>query len=108
MPTVVLQPGSTIFVTGVNGLVGSHVADQLLTKGYHVRGAVRDVEKSRWLVEYFAGKNQEGKFELVSVPDMTVDGCYDELVKGMFPRHFLSSTESSLATAALRKYNMAS
>lgn len=83
MPTLAIHPGSTIFVTGVNGLIGSHIADQLLARGYHVRGAVREVEKCAWLTEYFAGKHKDAKFELVSVPDMTVEGCYDEAVKGM-------------------------
>jgi nucleoside-diphosphate-sugar epimerase len=82
MPTLALHPGATIFVTGVNGLIGSHIADQLLARGYHVRGAVRDVEKTKWLAEYFTGKHKAAKFELVSVPDMTTEGCYDEAVKG--------------------------
>ncbi|KAF2797416.1 NAD(P)-binding protein [Melanomma pulvis-pyrius CBS 109.77] len=82
MPALAIHPGSTVFVTGVNGLIGSHIADQLLARGYHVRGAVRDVEKCAWLTEYFADKHKGAKFELVSVPDMTVEGCYDEAVKG--------------------------
>ena len=82
MPTVVLYPGSTIFVTGVNGLIGSHIADQLLARGYHVRGAVREVDKCGWLAEYFSTKYKDARFELVGVPDMSVEGCYDEGVKG--------------------------
>ncbi|KAF2644862.1 dihydroflavonol-4-reductase [Massarina eburnea CBS 473.64] len=82
MPTIVINPGATIFVTGVNGLIGSHVADQLLKKGYNVRGAVRDIVKSKWLSDYFNGKYQGVKFELVAVPDMAVEGCYDDVVKG--------------------------
>ncbi|KAF2729036.1 dihydroflavonol-4-reductase [Polyplosphaeria fusca] len=81
MPTLVLQPGALIFVTGVNGLIGSHIADQLLARGYNVRGAVRDVEKSAWLSDYFTGKHTAAHFELVSVPDMTIEGCYDAVVK---------------------------
>ncbi|KAJ4350196.1 uncharacterized protein N0V89_008817 [Didymosphaeria variabile] len=81
MSEVTIQPGSTIFVTGVNGLIGSYIVDVLLKKGYNVRGAVRDVEKSKWLLDYFNGK-QDVKLELVSVPDMTVEGCYDDVVKG--------------------------
>ncbi|KAF2712068.1 NAD(P)-binding protein [Pleomassaria siparia CBS 279.74] len=82
MPTIAIHPGSTIFVTGINGLIGSHIADQLLIRGYHVRGAVRDVVKCRWLAEYFTDKYKDANFELVSVPDMTADGCYDKAVKG--------------------------
>jgi hypothetical protein len=90
MPTVVIQPNATIFVTGVNGLIGSYVAEQLLARGYNVRGAVRNVEKSKWLKEYFDGKSYDAKFELVEVPDMTVEGCYDDLLEGkfLFPRRW--------------------
>jgi nucleoside-diphosphate-sugar epimerase len=85
MPTVVLKPGTTIFVTGVNGLIGSHVADQLLTRGYNVRGAVRNVDKTKWLKEYFDEKFDAGQFNVVEVPDMTVEGCYDSLLEGTLP-----------------------
>jgi nucleoside-diphosphate-sugar epimerase len=86
MPIVVVQRGATVLVTGVNGLIGSHVADQLLRRGYNVRGAVRDVEKNKWLAKYFDAQYKEAKFELVAVPDMTVEGCYDKVVQGMSSR----------------------
>lgn len=76
-------------------LIGSHVTDQLLARGYKVRGAVRDVEKSSWLTAFFADKYPSAEFSLVSVPDMTVEGCYDEVVKGMFYSLFLFWLSSS-------------
>ena len=82
MPTVAIQPGATIFVTGANGLIGSYVIDLLLKMGYNVRGAVRSSDKCKWLADYFHGKYDGVKFEMVDVPDMTLDGCYDEAVKG--------------------------
>jgi nucleoside-diphosphate-sugar epimerase len=82
MPAVVIKPGATVFVTGVNGLIGSHVVDQLLLRGYNVRGAVRDIEKAKWLKEYFDGVYNDAKFEMVEVPDMTTVGCYDDLLEG--------------------------
>jgi nucleoside-diphosphate-sugar epimerase len=82
MPTVVIKPGATVFVTGVNGLIGSYVAEQLLVRGYNVRGAVRSIEKTKWLREYFDGKGFDSKLELVEVPDMTIEGCYDDLLEG--------------------------
>jgi nucleoside-diphosphate-sugar epimerase len=82
MPAFTIQPGAVIFVTGVNGLVGSHVADQLLKRGYNVRGAVRNVEKCKWVSDYFDSKYKDVALELVIVPDMTAEGCYDEVVKG--------------------------
>jgi nucleoside-diphosphate-sugar epimerase len=83
MPTVVIKPGATVFVTGVNGLIGSHIVDQLLKRGYNVRGAVRHAQKHGYLIEYFNDKYKEAKFELVDVPDMTAEGCYDKVVDGI-------------------------
>ncbi|KAL6706544.1 hypothetical protein ACN47E_005300 [Coniothyrium glycines] len=83
MPTVVLRPGVTVFVTGVNGLIGSHIVDQLLLRGYHVRGAVRNVEKNTWLVDWFTKKYNNVRLDLVDVPDMTEEGCYDDVVDGV-------------------------
>ena len=81
MSDLAIQPGATIFVTGANGLIGSYIIDVLLKKGYNVRGAVRDADKCSWLLDHFNGK-QDAKLELVSVPDMTVESCYDDIVKG--------------------------
>lgn len=81
----VLKPGCTILVTGVSGFVGSHVADQLLNAGYRVRGTTRDTTKSSWLVALFEGKYGIGKFELVSVPDLTLPGAFDLALKGIDP-----------------------
>ncbi|KAK1980913.1 NAD dependent epimerase/dehydratase [Colletotrichum cereale] len=78
----VIPTGSLVLVTGVNGYIGSHVADQFLHYGYNVRGAVRDVIKSSWLCDLFEGKYGKGRFELAAVPDMSAEGAYDEVVKG--------------------------
>jgi nucleoside-diphosphate-sugar epimerase len=84
MPTVVIQPGATVFVTGVNGLIGSYVVDQLLVRGYNVRGAVRSLERTKWLKNYFDDKYKDAtvKLELVEVPDMMLEGCYDDFLDG--------------------------
>lgn len=82
MPTLALEAGTTIFVTGVNGLIGSHITDQLLERGYNVRGAVRNAKKHQYLVDYFSEKHKDAKLELVNVPDMTIEGCYDNFTQG--------------------------
>ncbi|KAH3946374.1 hypothetical protein HBH98_057810 [Parastagonospora nodorum] len=83
MSSVVVKPGAFVFVTGVNGLIGSYIVDQLLVRGYKVRGAVRNVEKTKWLKEYFDSKFGSENFEVVEVPDMTIEGCYDNLLEGV-------------------------
>ena len=36
-------------ITGANGFIGSHLADQLLARGFHVRALVRRTSNLRWL-----------------------------------------------------------
>lgn len=85
LPKLAVPKGSAVLVTGANGLLGSHIADQFLTYGYKVRGTVRDLEKSSWLVDVFEKNYGKGSFELFKVPDMAVESAYNEAVKGGRP-----------------------
>ncbi|KAL3469136.1 NAD(P)-binding protein [Aspergillus californicus] len=82
LPNPAIPKGSLVVVTGVNGWVGSQVANQFLASGYRVRGTVRDIVKSAWLTALFNGKYGTGNFELVIVKDMNVDGAFDNVTKG--------------------------
>lgn len=85
MPSIenpAIPKGATVLVTGANGLLGSHIADQFLEYGYNVRGTVRDTEKNAWLAQLFEKNHGPGRFELFKVPDMTAEGAYNEAVKG--------------------------
>lgn len=79
----VIPQGSTCLVTGVNGYIASHVADQFLQKGYKVRGTAREKAKAKWLEELFEGKYGQGVFEVVVVGDLSVEGAFDEAIKGL-------------------------
>lgn len=74
----VITPGSTVLVTGANGFIGSHIADQLIQAGYLVRGTTRDLAKSAWITEMFDKKYGKGKLEAVIVKDMADKGAFDE------------------------------
>ncbi|KEF62907.1 uncharacterized protein A1O9_00881 [Exophiala aquamarina CBS 119918] len=78
-----VPPGSTVLVTGVNGFLGSHIADQFLRNGYKVRGTVRDPIKEAWALDIFSRLYGKDKFELVGVPEMELEGAYDEAAKGV-------------------------
>jgi len=69
-------------VTGANGYIASHTADQLLQAGYKVRGTVRDTHKASWLNALLEKRHGPGRFETVVVSDMSQDGAFDEAVKG--------------------------
>lgn len=74
---------STVLVTGINGYVGSHVADQLLKAGYRVRGTARDVSKAKNLLNLWEEQYGKGRVEVVAVPKIGIEGAFDEAVKGV-------------------------
>jgi nucleoside-diphosphate-sugar epimerase len=74
---------SIVLVTGVNGYIGSHVADQLLEAGYRIRGTCRSASKAQALSDLWRKKYGQGRFEIVAVPDMSKEGAFDEAVKGI-------------------------
>ena len=78
----VLQPDSLIFVTGVNGFLGSHIANQFLLAGYRVKGTVRNLKKNAWLRELFHERYGQGRFEVVEVEDLSVVGSLDSYLHG--------------------------
>lgn len=82
--TTAIPAGSWVLVTGASGFLASHITSQFLKRGFRVRGTVRDVNKSSWLVEGpFKSYAEDGIFELVAVPDLGVAGAYDEAIKGV-------------------------
>lgn len=78
-----IPKGSTVLVTGVNGFIGSHVADQFLQLGFKVRGTARDVQKYTWMKDLFTKNYGESQFELVAVPDITVEGAFEAAAKNV-------------------------
>ncbi len=79
---VVLEKGSLVVVTGVNGNIASHIADQLIKAGYRVRGTVRSKARGAWVVDHFDKKYGPGKIELAEVPDMSAEGAFNDAVVG--------------------------
>lgn len=84
--TPAIPCNSLVLVTGVNGFIGSHVADQLMEAGYKVRGTVRMVSKADGLKAFWDMKYGPGKIEIVEVPEMATKGSFDKAVKGAFWR----------------------
>lgn len=77
-----LTAGDTVLVTGSNGFIGSHIVDQCLTAGLHVRGSVRSLERSQWTQDLFDAKYGKGRFERVHVPDFSAPGAYHKAMAG--------------------------
>ncbi|WXC67674.1 hypothetical protein SNK03_013490 [Fusarium graminearum] len=83
LPTAIPR-GSWVLVTGANCYTGSHVVIELLNRGFHVRGTVRNLEYSKWLLEHPSVRSfaDEEKVELV-LADTSKPGDFDEAVKGV-------------------------
>lgn len=73
--------GQTILVTGINGFIASHIGRQLLEKGFAVRGTSRSASAGPQL-RRSAFKGFEEHYEHLVVPDMTVEGAFDEASQG--------------------------
>lgn len=100
--TPALPPGSKIFVTGVNGFIGSHIADQLLAEGYRVTGTTRDLTKVAWLQGLLSGNMAMGnlkpsRFLTSAAMELTMD-----LSTVREPR--LSASENYVLTRAHQGY----
>lgn len=78
----VVSPGSRILVTGVSGFIGSHVADQLLARGYSVTGTTRDASKIAWIQQLFDNKYGTGKFNIVEIADFNKTAVFDTVLEG--------------------------
>ncbi|EEU33936.1 uncharacterized protein NECHADRAFT_55822 [Fusarium vanettenii 77-13-4] len=107
-----IPTGSTVLVTGVNGLIGSHVANEFLERGYNVRGTVRDVSKSAWVQDLFVKQYGQDKFTLFPVIDLALTEAFEEAVKGVAavvhvasPLDWGTSTESLITNAVVGAMN---
>ncbi|KAK0707265.1 aldehyde reductase [Lasiosphaeris hirsuta] len=81
-----IPTGSWILITGATGWLASHMIKEFLERGYRVRGTVRDLEKSSWLItDIFKAEHDRGDFELALVADLTTSGtgAYDGAVAGV-------------------------
>ena len=56
---------ATVLVTGASGFIGIHIVNDLISKGYNVRGSVRSIAKGDYLQEMFGDR-----YESVIVEDM--------------------------------------
>lgn len=81
---LVMAPSSNplVLVTGVNGFIAARTVEAYLLAGYNVRGTVRSVRSGKGISEALAEYVSAGRFEVVTVEDITVPGAFDEAVKG--------------------------
>lgn len=69
-----------VLVTGANGYIAGPTIEAFLKAGYSVRGTVRSLPGADALKNALA--DYGSKLEIVQVPDITLDGAFDEAVRG--------------------------
>ncbi|KAJ3456624.1 hypothetical protein MRS44_016647 [Fusarium solani] len=79
----IVPPQGLVLVTGVNGFIGSHIANNLLGLGYQVRGTVRSTDKAAWITEAMQERNPSSHFEVAIVPDVTAPDAWGKVVQGV-------------------------
>ncbi len=78
-----MSPGpitdALVLVTGASGFIASHIVDQLLQRGYRVRGTVRDPERARAEGHLTGLTGAAERLELVGA-DLMEDHAFDDPV----------------------------
>ena len=85
----------TIVHTGAGGFVGTEVTKQLLERGYTVRATVRDKQSSSVGHLLGLGDALPGTLEIAEA-DLSIDGSFDEAIKGSTFVYILVFCSSSL------------
>ncbi|GAA6018687.1 hypothetical protein JCM11491_001261 [Sporobolomyces phaffii] len=79
MPTVTEK--SHVLLTGASGFLAAHIAQQLVERGFKVRGTVRSKEKGDFLKKNVVDNSDN--FDFVIVEDVEQEGAFDDAVKGV-------------------------
>lgn len=83
MSSTTIATSERVLVTGINGFIASHVADQILSAGFNVRGTVRTLEKGENVRKVLEERYGSGRIEIVAVENMAIAGAFDDATKGL-------------------------
>ncbi|KAF7872381.1 hypothetical protein EAF04_003302 [Stromatinia cepivora] len=91
---------STVLITGINGYIASVLGLHLLEAGYSIRGTTRRLSSTEPLLKGPYAPYID-RVKMYEVPDMTISGAFDEVVKGVNGIfHTASPIDFSLTTYA--------
>lgn len=71
-----------VLISGVNGYIGSRIAEAYLEAGYSVRGTVRSIASAMPLRNFFQERGWSDRFEVVEVKDITKPSAFDSAIQG--------------------------
>lgn len=78
-----MKDSKKVLLTGVTGFLGSHTTIQLLEKGYHVLGTMRDLSRSESIKAVIAEHTDKIDNLSFAQADLSDDSVWENLVKGM-------------------------
>lgn len=78
-PPIKMSP--TILVTGASGFIAAHVVNELLKRGYNVRGTVRSENAAATSLKIHETYRAQLSFTIV--PDIAAPGAFNEAVQGV-------------------------
>jgi uncharacterized protein YbjT (DUF2867 family) len=97
MPDSGLTKTSYVLVTGATGFIGAHVVDNLLARGFFVRGATRAAQKGEQMKA--ARPQYASKLDFVVIEDFTRVGVFDAAMDGI---------DAVIHVASVRQYTQQS
>lgn len=69
-----------VLVTGATGFIGAHIVDNLLARGFRVRGTTRSLAKGQAMLD--ARPEHRGNLEFVRIEDFEKSADFTEAVAG--------------------------
>ncbi|KAJ3905185.1 hypothetical protein F5879DRAFT_1076943 [Lentinula edodes] len=73
------MPSDVIFLTGATGFLGSHILNQLLAKGHHVKAAIREKKAAQFKQLY---QSHQSQLDVVIIDDIST-AQFPEALKGV-------------------------
>ncbi|QRV98307.1 NADPH-dependent methylglyoxal reductase GRE2 protein [Ceratobasidium sp. AG-Ba] len=70
-----------VLLTGGNGFIAAHIISLLLAHNHQVTTTVRSDAKTTYLKKKFASAVEAGQLKFAIVPDITVSGAFDDVLK---------------------------
>lgn len=69
-----------MLVTGATGFIGAHIVDNLLARGFRVRGTTRSLAKGQAMVD--ARPEHKGNLDFVQIEDFEKSADFTEAING--------------------------
>ncbi|KAJ8489563.1 hypothetical protein ONZ51_g2839 [Trametes cubensis] len=78
----IISAPANVLVTGANGYLGLWIVRVLLDRGFSVKGTVRSPAVADSITQFIKEKHPEQapKFQCLVVPDITIDGAFDDAI----------------------------